>query len=155
MAALLCSAIKANTQPIQEELVEKRNQQVQKRNRLRTLLFQTFRHNFPVSENILPPRFNKEMFVIIRCDFYFHLSNYVATYFLNFLIMESLLCLSCFCWRKLCQCGNKHFDALFRQNTPIFFCQNMERTRPMRNDVDGKLFISRLSWFLSLCKNSD
>ena len=40
--------------------------------------------------------------------------------------------------------------ALSDELSPTTFCAKMEKTRPMRTKVDGKVFISRLKWRFSI-----
>ena len=39
--------------------------------------------------------------------------------------------------------GSRHLDVRFWWIRPVLFCQKMEKTRPVREETDGKVLISR------------
>ena len=50
------------------------------------------------------------------------------------------LCFYLLCWR-----GNNHFDVISDGSERTIFCRKMERTRSVREEMDGRVFISRQS----------
>ena len=48
----------------------------------------------------------------------------------------------CFYYQLLCRRGNNHFDVRFRRIGPIFFRRKMEKTRSVKEEIDGEVFIS-------------
>ena len=51
----------------------------------------------------------------------------------------------CLCFYLLCRRGNNHFDVHFRRIGPYFSCRKMGKTLSVREEMDGKAFISRQS----------
>ena len=58
----------------------------------------------------------------------------------------------CLCYYLLCRRGNNHFDVRFRRIGPVVFCRKMEKTRSVKEEMDGEMFISRQSRHLFLYK---
>ena len=51
----------------------------------------------------------------------------------------------CLCFYLLCRRWNNHFDVHFRRIGPVPLLSKMGKTRSMKEDMDGKVFISRQS----------
>ena len=51
----------------------------------------------------------------------------------------------CLCFYLLCRRGNNHFDVHFRRIGLYFSCRKMEKTRSEREEMDGRVLISRQS----------
>ena len=85
---------------------------------------------------------NHESFCIINFNFpYFRLffQLYYSFYSLYGNTFDHL-----FIFFLLCRCGNNHLDDHFRRIGPYFF-PKMEKTRSVREEMDGRGFISRQS----------
>ena len=86
---------------------------------------------------------NHESFYIINL-----ISPYIKLFFkynIVFIPCMEILLIICLCLHLLGRRGNNHFDVHFRRIGPYFFCRKMEKTRSVREEVDGRVFNSRQS----------
>ena len=82
----------------------------------------------------------------------FYIMNLILSYFKLFFdcIIVFIPCMEvplifCLCFFLLCRRGNNHFDVLSDGSDRTFFCRKMERTRSVREEMYGRVFISRQS----------
>ena len=51
----------------------------------------------------------------------------------------------CLCFYLLCRRGNNHFDVQFRRIGPVLFLSKDGKSWSVREEMDGRVFISRQS----------
>ena len=68
--------------------------------------------------------------------------------FSNTFLLWKIFWIFCLCYYSLCRCGIKHFDVNFPLIRPIYFRRKMEKTRSVKKEMDGKVFMpARLGIF--------
>ena len=87
----------------------------------------------------------------IHINFILCILNFFFNAFFNFLLWK-LSFIFCLCCYLLCRRGNNHFDVHFRRIGPVFFQSQMEKTRSVKEELDGRVFFSRKSRHFFLCK---
>ena len=94
------------------------------------------------SQYMLSTLFKNDLLRTIWCYIiFFHLEK-PSVYHLVFSNWENTL-MYCFQNYILCRRGNKQCDVRFRLIKPAHFLSKMEKTRPMRKELDGKVSNSR------------
>ena len=81
---------------------------------------------------------------ILQASFSYTL-DYFSTCIIVLIPSMEIPLIICLCFYSLWRRGNNHFDVHFRRIGPYFFCRKMEKTRSVREEMDGKVFISRQS----------
>ena len=76
---------------------------------------------------------------------YFHTLNCFPTVSLYFFPCMEITLIFCLCYYILCRRRNNHFDVHFSRIGQYFFRRKMEKTRSVREEMDGEVFISRQS----------
>ena len=90
--------------------------------------------------------------IINRIFLYFKLFFQCILAFLPSMEKSLIFCL---CLYSLCRSGNNHFDVHFRLIGRVLFRRKMEKTRSVKEEMDGSVFISRQGRHLSSDKYYD
>ena len=72
--------------------------------------------------------------------------------FFNFLLWKASF-IFCLCYYLWCQRGNNLFDVFFRRIRRVIFPSKDGKTRSVKEEMDGEVFISRQSWHFSFRDN--
>ena len=90
----------------------------------------------------------------LSCVFIYMHSSYIWPMFQCFDVFffwkMSLIFVS---YYLLCRRKNKHFDVHFRRIRPVHFRRKMGNTRSTKEEMDGRVLISRQSWHFPFVHN--